>query len=106
MARASNHERERHYFRQFSKAYALPEGRIAYGNKPDIILHDTSIGKIGIEITNFFVKSGNLLESEQRQRPLREKVVSTAHRLYLAGGGNKIELTFGFDESTPIVPAR
>ena len=77
---------------------------MAYGDKPDVIVHGTR--KIGIEITNFFVQSGNLLASEQRQRPLRDSVVADAHRLYSENGGRKIELTFSFDITNPITPGR
>ena len=104
MHKPSNEKIERHYFEQFRKIYTLPEGCVAYGDKPDVIVHGTR--KIGIEITNFFVQSGSLSESEQRQRPLREAVVASAHRLYLENGGRKIGLTFGFDRTNPITPAR
>jgi hypothetical protein len=104
MRKPSNAKIERHYFEQFRKVYTLPEGCVAYGDKPDVIVHGTR--KIGIEITNFFVRSGNLPESEQRQKPLREAVVASAHRLYLENGGRKIGMTFGFDRTNPITPAR
>ena len=104
VVRPSNDKIERHYFKQFSKLFPLPDGDVAYRDKPDVIIHGTR--KVGIEMTNFFVQSGIRPESEQRQRPLREKTIAEAHKLYLAGGGKNIELTFGFDKATPIVPAR
>jgi len=104
MVKPPNDKVERHYFEQFHKSYHLPDGCVTYGDKPDVIVHGGR--KIGIEITNFYVQPGNLLQSEQRQRPLRENVLAEAHRRYLAGGGKPIELTFNFDRSNPIVPAR
>jgi hypothetical protein len=100
VSKPSNEKIERHYFEQFSKAYALPEGCVIYGDKPDVIVHGTK--KIGVEITNFFVKSGRRVDSEQRQQPLRQTVIEEAQKLYLAGGGRKIELSFSFDKNSPI----
>ena len=37
-ARRTNSDIERHYFERFRKAYPLPEGTVAYGDKPDITL--------------------------------------------------------------------
>jgi hypothetical protein len=68
-ARRTNSDIERHYFERFRKAYPLLEGTVAYGDKPDITL--TGERKIGIEVTRFYLQSGSLPESEQRQRPLR-----------------------------------
>jgi hypothetical protein len=104
MAKPSNGKIERHYFEQFAKIFVLPDGCIVYGDKPDVVIR--GVRKIGIEITNLFVQSGNLPESEQRQRPLRERVIAEAHKLYLADGGRKLKLTFCFDTTTPISPAR
>ena len=67
MAKPSNDRIERHYFEKFRKIYPLPDGYIAYGDKPDVIVRGSR--KLGIEITNFYVLSGNLLKSEQRQAP-------------------------------------
>lgn len=103
MTEIRNSKIERHYFEQFRKAYALPDGLITHGDRPDIIICGTK--KVGVEITRFFVKSGQVLSSEQRQRCLRSHVVSDAHRRYLASGGRKIELTFEFDSTHPIAPS-
>ncbi len=100
----TNREIEEHYFEQFRQIYQLPKGVVCHGDKPDVIIHGTK--KIGIEITNFYIQSGSLPDSEQRQRRIRDDVVSEAHRLYLAGGGKRIELTFGFELSKPITLAR
>ena len=100
MAKRSNQETEQHYFEMFRRHYQLPEGTVVHGDKPDVILEGKR--KIGIEITNFFLESGALPESEQVQRKAREAVVSRAQQVYLANGGRKIELSFSFDEVAPI----
>jgi len=100
MSRISNQDIERNYFEQFRKYFTLPPGNIIYGDRPDIII-DGPI-RVGIEITNFFIKEGSLLESEQIQRKLREKVVSKAQNIYKARNRKKIEISFGFDENNPI----
>jgi hypothetical protein len=104
MPKPSNEKIERHYFENFSKFYAVPDGCVAYGDKPDVVILGER--KLGIEITNFFVQAGDDLSSEQRQRPLREKLIADAHRLFLAAGGKKFELSFGFDKDNPIISAR
>jgi hypothetical protein len=104
MTRFSNDKIERHYFEAFQQAYQLPDGSVAYGDKPDVIIQGTR--KIGIEMTNFFLESGSLPDSEQRQRPLRGLIIDEAHKLYRAGGGKNIELTFSFDKGNPITPNR
>ncbi len=100
MAKKSNQEIEQYYFEMFRKDYQLPEGTIIYGNRPDVILEGKR--KIGIEITRFFLENGTLAESEQRQRNLRESVVSVAQQIYLVNGGKKIELSFSFNKLSPI----
>jgi hypothetical protein len=93
-------EIEQHYFEMFRKDYSLPYGTIIYDDKPDVILEGAR--KIGIEITNFYLEKGELLESEQRQRDLRASVISEAQRAYQASNKEKIELTIGFDKTNPI----
>jgi hypothetical protein len=103
-ARKSNSEVERYYFERFRAVYPVPGGTPVYGDKPDVIMEGER--KLGVEITNFFLKSGALPESEQRQRQPRADVVSQAHALYRAGGGKGIELTISFDLAHPITPMR
>jgi len=100
MAKRSNQEIEQYYFGMFRRDYQLPEGTIVHGDKPDVILEGKR--KIGIEITNFFLESGALSESEQVQRKAREAVVSEAQQIYLANSGKSIELSFSFDKLSPI----
>ena len=93
-------EREQHYFELFRKDYSLPCGTIIYNDKPDVILEGKR--KIGIEITNFYLEKGELMESEQRQRDLRTSIISEAQRAYQAINEEKIELTIEFDKTNPI----
>lgn len=92
MSKKSNQDIEQHYFNMFSRDYDLPEGEIIFDDKPDVILQGKR--KIGIEITNFYLKSGKLPESEQRQREVRKKVVRKAQGSYLANGGKKSNSLF------------
>ncbi len=100
MAKRSNQEIEQYYFEMFRRDYQLPEGTIVHGDKPDVILEGKR--KIGIEITNFFLESGSLPESEQVQQKARVAVVSRAQQAYLANGGKRIELSFSFHKVAPI----
>lgn len=104
MVKKTNADIEKHYFEQFRLDYKLPSGRIDYADKPDVLL----IGEktVGIEITRFHRQSGKDIDSEQRQGPLRKGLVSDAQKLYLEGGGRKIELTFNFDTKHPITGDR
>jgi hypothetical protein len=100
MVKRSKQEIERHYFEKFCKDYQLPDGKPIYGDKPDVIWEGRR--KIGIEITNLFIKDGRLPESEQVQRKKREEVISKAHQDYLRSGGRRIEFTFSFKHELPI----
>jgi len=103
MSRASTkttRDVERHYFEQFRRAYGLPDGNVAYGDKPDVLLKGERT--IGVEITRFYLQSGHLPQCEQKQRRLRESVVSDAQNVYRAAGGRSIELTVGFNTDNPI----
>lgn len=104
MTKKTSQEIERHYFEQFSRTYALPVGHVEYADKPDIRLNGERT--IGVEITGFYLRSGQRLDSEQQQRLLRQGVVADAQALYLDAGGRKIELTFNFDIKHPITLAR
>lgn len=100
MNKISNQDIEKYYFDKFRKDYSLPFGDLNYKDSPDVIIDGER--RIGIEITNFFHEKGSILESEQVQRSLREKVVSEAQRIYQSENGKKIEISFGFDKTNPI----
>ena len=98
--------KEPYYFEMFRRHYhyLLPTGRIEYRDKPDFILHGSK--KTGIEITNFYLEDGSRTDSEQRQRVMRNRVVSEARSIYLDNGGRRITLFFSFDKRSPIVDQR
>jgi hypothetical protein len=101
MSKLSNQDIEKYYFEMFRKDYPVPSGTVIYRDSPDIIVDGER--KIGIEITNFFHKSGTLPESEQVQSRRRKKVISEAQRLYQEQNGKKFEISFGFEKSNPIL---
>ncbi len=100
MSTISNQDIERYYFEQFRKAYSLPSGKIKYDDSPDVIIEGEQ--RIGIEITNFYLKKGELIESRQVQSKIRKEVISKAQQVYLNNKGQKFEISFGFDEAQPI----
>jgi hypothetical protein len=95
--------RERECFQQFHSAYGL-EGVPIYGDKPDVIIKSSRT--IGVEITNFYLASGDDETSEQRQRPRRAKVIADAQALHRAAGGRRTALTITFNPQKPITVAR
>ncbi len=82
--------KESYYFEMFRQHYSLPTGRFEYRDKPDVILDGPKT--IGIEITNFYLEDGRSTDSEQRQRAVRETVVTKAQSIYLENGGRRIKL--------------
>jgi hypothetical protein len=94
---------ERQYFEEFRTVHGLL-GVPTYGDKPDVILE--SDRTIGVEITNFYIESGDDETSEQRQRPRRAKVIADAQALHRAAGGRRTELTITYDPAQPITVAR
>lgn len=100
----TNRDIERHYFEQFSAAYNLPNGAPEYADRPDVILKGERT--IGIEMTRFYLQHGGSPDSEQQQKPYRERVVSDAHKLHHSTGGKKFELTIKFNPERPITSAR
>ena len=100
MAQKSNKEIEQYYFEMFRRVYPLPNGRIEYGDKPDVIIDGSR--KIGIEITRFFIEDGSLSESEQNQRRVRKAVIRSAQEIYIAEKSKPIEISFGFNKDNPI----
>jgi hypothetical protein len=96
----SNQDIERYYFEQFRKAYSLPSGEIRYSDSPDVIIEGEH--RIGIEITNFYIEKGELVESRQVQAKIRKEVLSKAQQVYLNNKGKNFEISFGFNEAQPI----
>jgi hypothetical protein len=95
---------ERHYLEVFGKAYKLPDGVVEYADRPDILIRGART--TGIELTCFYLQPGGSLGSEQKQKPLREGVLSDAHKQHRNAGGKKFELTIGFETDRPITSAR
>jgi hypothetical protein len=95
----SNQEIEHHYFELFRRIYALPDGQVKHGDRPDIIVEGAR--RVGIEVTNFFLEKGELPESEQKQRRIREEVLKKAQRKYMDAGG-RYEISFSFNKERPI----
>jgi hypothetical protein len=95
---------ERRFFEQFRTAYPLPVGTVSYGDRPDVTL--TGERKIGIEVRRFYLQSGTVLKSKQRQKPLADAVVAKAQALYRAQRGKAVELRISFDTPHPIKPRR
>ncbi|MBB4196296.1 hypothetical protein CCR94_05580 [Rhodoblastus sphagnicola] len=102
--RISNQQIEQAHFEEFRKAYALPPGEIKYSDKPDVFLKGDRT--IGIEITNFYVRPNEAEGSEQTQRPLRDAIISKAHKLYRKAGGKEIILSIAFDPEIRITKDR
>ncbi|MEJ2672689.1 MAG: hypothetical protein P8168_10930 [Deltaproteobacteria bacterium] len=99
MPSTSNQRIERHYFELFRRIFQLPNGQVKYGDKPDVIIEGKK--RIGIEVTRFFLERGELPQSEQNQRRIRENVIKKAHHKYMEKGG-KYEISFSFDKDYPI----
>ncbi|MGH8562646.1 MAG: hypothetical protein ACREXW_00620 [Gammaproteobacteria bacterium] len=96
----SNQEIERYYFERFRGAYALPEGEVKHGDKPDVIIEGQR--KIGIEVTRFFLQDGAIADNEQKQDKIRQDVLQEAQRQFVDQGGKPIEISVGFNLEKPI----
>jgi hypothetical protein len=103
MALKSNRQKECYYFELFRKVYPLPDGELKYGDKPDIIIDGKR--RLGVEMTNFYVEGGELIESEQIQRRIRKIVLKKAQQKYIHKGG-KFEISFSFNRQHPIRHSR
>ncbi|MCX5830007.1 MAG: hypothetical protein NTV58_18720 [Deltaproteobacteria bacterium] len=94
----TNQEKERYYFERFRRVYPLPEGQVKHGDKPDVIIEGQR--KIGIEVTNLYLKDGKLPDSEQNQSKIREHVIQEAQRKFVEQGGNPFEISFSFNSNS------
>ena len=102
-ASRTNREIERHYFEQFRGVYPLPTGEVSYFDRPDVLIRGDR--KVGIEVTNFYLRDGSDPTSEQRQRDLRRCLLEKAHQLYRAESSRGIELTVTFNPGVPLTRA-
>lgn len=101
MARASQLALERAYYQEFAKHCPIaPKGAVEFSDKPDIRVYGAD--RLGIEVTNIYLKDGRDPASEQVQSKLRSDVIRQAGELYLAGGHPRYEFWFDFDPLVPI----
>jgi len=98
--RPTQREIEQYYFEMFRKVYPLPAGTVLYRDKPDVTI---GTNKLGIEVTNFYVKDGSSPSSEQMQYGRRIESVSKAQKVYEQGTGKNFQLSFSFNKHNPIL---
>jgi hypothetical protein len=101
MKRLSARDIEHYYFEQFRAHTELPEGRIVYGDKPDVQIHGTP--RIGVEIARLYITDGADPSSEQVQAAQRAKVLAQAQGIYRKRGGRAIEMHVDFNPACPIL---
>lgn len=107
MQLTENQKTEKEYFDLFRQRYELPQGTITFSDKPDVVIFDENNRRIlGIEIANLYINDGNTTDSEQKQRVNRRRVLDLAEKIYLSGGGRRIELFIGFCQENLIKPKR
>ncbi len=94
MGRVTTQRREHQAFESFRRDFLLPEGRVHYSDKPDVVIDGPR--KIGVEITDLHLVDGKNPDSEQVQRQHRETVLARAQALYMEAGGRPIELVVAF----------
>ena len=75
-------ELEKKYFESFLLAYGIPDAEnINYQDKPDVsFIHKEK--NIGVEVTQFYVKPGGVISSEQKQRVIRARIIEDSQTLY------------------------
>lgn len=100
MARITNSEIERYYFKQFQQHFPLPAGSAEYKDKPDVRIRGDRL--LGIEMASLYLVDGDDPASEQKQSKLREDVLHKAQSLHLAASGKRFELTVSFNPACPI----
>lgn len=104
MNERSNTIVERAIWEDFCRTRKI-QGEVSYSDKPDVRLLTRS-EVIGVEITSLYLLEGSSIQSEQRQRPLRQIVIDRAFSNYRVGGGKGIEITLQFSIERPIVNSR
>ncbi len=91
---ARNSDIEKYIFNRFKGQYAIPDGTIHYGDKPDVILCSSDT-KLGIEISQIV---GGDLDHKAKQ----ENVVLKAQKIYGRDPRHKTEFHFGFNNGVGI----
>ena len=92
--RLTPQEREQYYFEMFRKVYPLPAGTVCHRDKPDVRIGGN---KLGIEITEFYVKDGSSDSSEPRQYSRCIESVSKAQEVYEQDTAKNFRLSFSFN---------
>lgn len=100
MAGKTNQEIEEYFFERFRQIYPLPQGKVVYGDCPDVVIECED--KLGIELVRLYREEGSNPDSEQKQRELRESVVRRAQERYQIQGRSNYEVTFSFDKARPL----
>ena len=101
MSRPRQSALERFFFEKFSKMYPnLPAGDIAYGDKPDVVIHGDKV--YGVEIANVYLRNGSDEGSEQIQAKRRAQVIAQAQEHYRSSGNPRLEFWVDFDPGIPI----
>ena len=100
MPRPKQREIERNDFEAFARDCTLPEGKIEYSDKPDVVIRGSRT--IGIELANLHKVDGASPASERVQSLRRIEVIESAEQQHLQSGGRRIELWVDFDPDHPI----
>ncbi len=101
MSRSRQSALERFFFQEFSKSYPmLPTGTIAFGDRPDVVIHGRQTW--GIEIANVYLRDGSDEGSEQIQARRRAQAIALGQELYRYAGNPALEYWIDFDPNTPI----
>jgi hypothetical protein len=76
------------------------DNSVLHGDKPDVTI---GRDKLGIEITNFYVKDGSSPSSEQAQHRRRIESASKAQEVYEQDTGKNFQLSLSFNKHNPIL---
>lgn len=94
----SNADIEKNVFERFSGHYPLPEGKITFQDKPDVLIIDEDNRTIGIEITALLPD-----EDALNQHAKRQNVVKKAHSIFKRKHEDTTaEYAFGFKDTAVI----
>ncbi len=92
---------ERAYFRRFQAAVPRVAGLVPSEPEPPDFLVETPEGRVGIELTAFYVPPAPGQRPSQEMDALRDRVVQRAERLHAAAGGPALYVSvfFGRDRA-------